>query len=65
MLSRASTRAPQAKQCEGGVTTDMPRGMRAMHTLRKLPQMRAEGGGGDKAPESSRPPGIQQGWVHG
>jgi hypothetical protein len=39
MLSRASTRAPQAKQCEGGVTTDMPRGMRAMHTLRKLPQM--------------------------
>src|ERR1039457_6440711 len=39
MLSRASTRAPQAKQCDGGVTTDIPRGMRAMHTLRKLPQM--------------------------
>ena len=39
MLSRASTRPPQAKQCDGGVTTEMPRGMRAMQTLRKLPQM--------------------------
>jgi len=29
----------QAKQCEAGLTTDIPRGMRAMHTLRKLPQM--------------------------
>ena len=39
MLSRARTGLPQAKQCEGGLTTDMPRGMRAMQTLRKLPQV--------------------------
>jgi len=38
-LSRADTRPLQAKQCEAGLTTDIPRGMRAMHTLRKLPQM--------------------------
>ena len=37
MLSRAHTRLPHAKQCEDGLTTDMPRGMRTMHTLRKLP----------------------------
>jgi hypothetical protein len=37
MLSRAHTRLPHAKQCEAGLTTDMPSGTRTIHTLRKLP----------------------------
>ena len=39
MLSTARTGAWQAKQCDPGRTTDSPRGTRAMHTLRKLPQI--------------------------
>ena len=38
MLSQGLTVRPHEKQCDGGRTTDSPRGMRAMHTLKKLPR---------------------------
>jgi hypothetical protein len=38
MLSTGRTGVPQARQRDPGRTTDIPSGMRAMQTLKKLPQ---------------------------
>ena len=62
MLSNARTGAWHAKQCDPGLTTDNPRGTRAMQTLRKLPHRAPQ------SPAKAMAPGDEsqsRGWSTG